>query len=55
MNEQPRDKFNRWLANSLLEVTKGKQIKKTGNLEEVEMMLFRLLALYYRVKYPLKG
>lgn len=55
MNKQQRNNFNSWLNISIMEVMKGQVISQMKNLEEKETLLFRLLALYYRVKYPLKG
>lgn len=41
--------MNQWVLDTLVE------IKHSGPLKEREQKLFRLLGLYYRSKFPIKG
>lgn len=50
-----RDNINEWVEDTLFCVILRKRYDKKGGLDKNILFLFRLLAILYRITYPIKG
>ena len=54
-NFDVRDNINEWVEDTLFCVILRKRYDKKGSLDKNILYLFRLLAILYRITYPMKG